>query len=132
MLMKSGHATIVGIIVLAGMVAGIMYGVKTDNAAIPPAAFLAGAFLLLLIKRSVSTVIEDEFTRLVEQKAATMTLNVTSFAFTVIGLILITISGPGNDYYMAVYAIAAMLITISALYAATSIWYSRHLRAGSP
>ena len=126
--MKSSQATTAGIIVLIGMIAGIMYGVRTGNAVIPLAAFLAGAFLLLVIKRSVSTVIEDEFTRLVEQKAATVALNATSLIFTIIGLFLITVSNPQQNYDMAVYAIASMLVTIFVLYVAASIWYSQKLR----
>lgn len=39
-------------------------------------SFLAGAGLLFLLKRSVDSVIDDELTLLVEQKAANLTLKV--------------------------------------------------------
>lgn len=130
--MKPNHATLAGIVIVIGMVAGIMYGVRAGNAAIPLAAFLAGAFLLVMVRRSVSAVIEDEWTRLVGQKAATMTLDVTAFIFTVIGLFLITVSSPGQNYDQAVYAIAAMLVTISVLQVATTAWYTRKLRGNPP
>ena len=114
------------------MNAGIMYGVKAGNAAIPVFAFLAGVGLLLLIQRNVSTVIEDEWTRLVEQKAANLTLYATMFLFTVIGLFLITVSSPEQNYDQAVYAIAAFLVTQSIILVATMLWYSRTLRGTGP
>ena len=74
--MQKNHAIIAGIAVVIGMIAGIVYGVRAGNAVIPVVAFLAGAVLLLLIRRNIGTVIEDEWTLLVEQKAATLHLRV--------------------------------------------------------
>jgi len=130
--MQKNHAIIAGIVVIIAMNAGIMYGVKAGNAAIPVFAFLAGAGLLLLIQRNVSTVIEDEWTLLVEQKATNLTLYATMFLFTVIGLFLITVSSPEQNYDQAVYAIAAFLVTQSVLLVATTLWYSRSLRGSEP
>jgi uncharacterized membrane protein len=130
--MQKNHATLAGIAVVIVMIAGIMYGVKAGNAAVSVFAFLACAGLLFLIKRSIDTVIEDEWTRLVEQKAATLTMNATCFLFTVIGLILITISSPDHNYDQAAFTIAAFLVTLAIVYVATTVWYSHTLRGTGP
>jgi uncharacterized membrane protein len=130
--MQKNHVTIAGIAVVIAMIAGIMYGVWAGNAAVSIFSFLAGAGLLFLLKRSVDAVIEDEWTRLVEQKAANMTLNATAFLFTVIGLLLITVSSPSQNYDQAVYAIAAFLVTQSVVQVATTLWYSHTLRGTMP
>lgn len=126
--MQKNHAYGAGIVVIIAMIAGIMYGVRAGNAAITVFSFLGGAGLLLLLKRNVSTVIEDEWTLLVEQKAAALTLNVTSFFFTVIGLLLITISSPAQNYDQAIYVIAAFLVIQAILQVAITLYYSRKLR----
>jgi len=130
--MQKNHATIAGIAVAVAMIAGIMYGVRAGNAAIPVLSFLAGSGLLFLLKRNVDTVIEDEWTLLVEQKASTMTMNLTSFLFTVIGLFLITISSPEQNYDQAALTIAAILVTLAIVYIATTFWYSHALRGTGP
>lgn len=130
--MQKNPATIIGIAVVIAMLAGIMYGVRAGNPAIPVIAFLAGAALLFLLKRNVTSVIEDEWTRLVEQKAANLTMNVTSFLFTVIALVLITVSSPAQNYYQAVYAIAAVLVTLTAGQVLTTMYFSRTLRGTGP
>lgn len=126
--MQKNHALIAGIVVFIAMIAGIMYGVRAGIAAIPVFSFLAGAGLLFLIKRNVSTVIEDEWTLLVEQKASALTLNVTAFLFTIIGLLLITVSSPEQNYDQAVYAIAAFLVIQAILQVAITFYYSHTLR----
>lgn len=126
--MQKNHALLAGTAVVIAMIAGIMYGVRAGVAAIPVFSFLAGAGLLFFLKRNVSTVIEDEWTVLVEQKAAALTLNATAFLFTVIGLLLITVSSPAQNYDQAVYAIAAFLVIQALLQVATTIYYSRALR----
>lgn len=126
--MRKNHAYGAGIVVIIAMIAGIMYGVRAGNPAITVFSFLGGAGLLLLLKRNVSTVIEDEWTLLVEQKAAALTLNVTSFLFTVIGLLLITVSSPAQNYDQAVYVIAAFLVIQAILKVAITVYYSRKLR----
>lgn len=130
--MEKNPATIAGIAVLIVMTAGIMYGVKAGNPAVPLVVFLACAGLLFLIKRNVTTVIEDEWTRLVEQKAANLALNATAFIFTVIGLFLITISSPSRNYDQAVYTIAAFLVLQTVLQVASTLYYSRTLRGTGP
>lgn len=130
--MQKNHAIIAGIAVVIGMIAGIVYGVRAGNAVIPVVAFLAGAVLLLLIRRNIGTVIEDEWTLLVEQKAATLTMNATSFLFTVIALFLITLSSREQNYDQAVYAIAAVLVTLTIGQVIATIWYSRTLRGTGP
>jgi uncharacterized membrane protein len=130
--MQKNHATLAGIAVVMMMIAGIMYGVKAGNAGVSVFSFLACAGLLFLIKRSVDTVIEDEWTRLVEQKAATLTMNATAFLFTVIGLFLITISSPDHNYDQAALTIAAFLVTLAIVYVATTVWYSHTLRGTGP
>jgi uncharacterized membrane protein len=130
--MQKNHATIAGIAVVVVMIAGIMYGVRAGNAAIPVFSFFAGFGLLFLIKRNVDTVIEDEWTLLVEQKASTTTMNLTSFLFTVIGLFLITISSPEQNYDQAALSIAAVLVILAIVYIATTLWYSHSLRGNGP
>jgi uncharacterized membrane protein len=130
--MQKNHATIAGIAVVIAMIAGIMYGVKAGNAAVSVFSFLAGCGLIFLIKRNVNTVIEDEWTRLVEQKAASLTLNAIAFLFTVIGLLLITVSSPEQNYDQAVFSIAAFLITLTIVQVATTLYYSRTLRGTGP
>jgi uncharacterized membrane protein len=131
-MMQKNHATIAGIAVVIAMIAGIMYGVRAGNAVVPVVAFLAGSGLLFLIKSNINTVIEDEWTQLVEQKAASLTMNLTSFLFTVIGLFLITISSPEQNYDQAAFTIAAFLITLAIMYIATTLWYSHTLRGTGP
>jgi uncharacterized membrane protein len=130
--MQKNHAIIAGIAVVIVMIAGIMFGVKAGYVVVSVFSFLACAGLLFLIKRSVDTVIEDEWTRLVEQKAATLTMNITSFLFTVIGLFLITISSPDNNYDQAALTIAAFLVSLAVMYIATTLWYSHTLRGTGP
>lgn len=130
--MKENHAILAGIVVMIAMIAGIMYGVKAGNAAISVVAFLACASLLFLIKRSVEVVIEDEWTTLVAQKAATLTLNTTALLFTIVALLLISISSPDQNYDQAAYALAAVLVTISIVQVITTFWYSRTLRGTGP
>lgn len=130
--MQKDHATLAAIAVVLAKVAGVMYGVRTGNAAISVLSFLACFGLLFLIKRNISTVIEDEWTLLVEQKAANLAMNLTGFLFTVIGLFLITISSPAQNYDQAVYAIAACLITLSVMYVTATLWYSHTLRGTGP
>jgi uncharacterized membrane protein len=130
--MKKNHATIAGIAIVIAMIAGIMYGVRAGNAAISVISFLACSGLLLLVKRSVDIVIEDEWTLLVEQKAATLTMNLTAFIFTLAGLFLITISSPGQNYDQAAYTIAAFLVTLAVIYVTTTLWYSHQLRGSGP
>jgi uncharacterized membrane protein len=130
--MQKNHAIIAGFAVVIAMIAGIIFGVRAGTAAVSVFSFLAGSGLLFLIKRNVTTVIEDEWTRLVEQKSATLTLNATAFLFTVIGLFLITVSSPEQNYDQAVYAVAAFLVTQSLLQVATTLWYSRTLRGTEP
>lgn len=130
--MQKNHATIAGIAVIVAMIAGIMYGVKTGNAALSVVMFLACSGLLFLIRRNVSTVIEDEWTQLVEQKAANLTMNATSFLFAVIGLFLITISSPEQNYDLAAFTIAAFLVTLAIIYVITTLWYTRVLRGTGP
>lgn len=126
--MKKDHAIIAGIAVVIAMCAGIMYGVRAGNAAVPLIAFLGGVFLLFFLKNRVDSVIEDDWTRLVEGKAATMSLNATAVLFTLIGLVLITISSPEHNYDQAVYAIAAFLVTQAIAQVAFWLYYSRTLR----
>jgi uncharacterized membrane protein len=130
--MQKNHATIAGIAVVIAMIAGIMYGVRAGNAPVSVFMFLAGSGLLFVIKRNVSTVIEDEWTLLVEQKAANLTLNATAFLFTVAGLFLITVSSPAQNYDQTVYAIAAFLVIQSILQVVTTLWYTRALRGTGP
>jgi uncharacterized membrane protein len=126
--MKKDHAIIAGIAVVIAMWAGIAYGTRAGNAAIPPIAFLAGVFLLFCLKNRVDSVIEDDWTRLVEGTAATMSLNATAVLFTLIGLVLITISSPEHNYDQAVYAIAAFLVTQAIAQVAFWLYYTRTLR----
>lgn len=130
--MQKNHAPLAGIGVVIAMIAGIMYGVRAGNAAISVFAFLAGTGILFLVKRSVDAVIEDEWTMLVEQKAANLTMNATCFLFTVIGLFLITISSPAQNYDQAAFTIAAFLVTLAIIYVATTVWYSHTLRGTGP
>jgi uncharacterized membrane protein len=126
--MKKDHAIIAGIAVVIAMCAGTVYGMRTGNAAIPLTAFLAGVFLLFYLKNHVDSVIEDEWTRLVEQKATSMALNTTAVLFTLIGLFLITVSSPDRNYDQAVYAIAAFLIFQAIAEVAFYLYYKRTLR----
>lgn len=130
--MKPNQSTFVGIIVVIGMCGGIMYGVTLGNTVVSLSAFLLGSFLLFMIKRSVDSVIEDEWTKLVEQKASAMTMNITAFVFTLVGLYLITVSSPEQNYDLAVFAIAAFLITLVGLYTAMTFYYTRTLRGNQP
>jgi uncharacterized membrane protein len=130
--MQKNHATITGIVVFVAMTAGIMYGVRAGNPVVSVFSFLAGAVLISLLKRGVDSVIEDEWTRLVEQKTANLTMNVTSILFAIIGLVLITISGPGQNFDQAVFAIAGFLITLAIVHIATTIYYSHILRGNGP
>lgn len=126
--MKSSHATLAGVAVVTGMCAGIVYGVRAGNAALTITAFLLGVFLLFLVRRSVTTVMEDEWTRLVEGKSASLTLSLAMFLFTIVGLFLVTVSSPEHTYDMAVYAIAGFLVTLSVLQVGTTLYYRRVLR----
>lgn len=130
--MKKDHAILAGIAVIIAMIAGIMYGVRTGNAAIPVAAFLIGVLLLLLLETRVDSVIEDEWTRLVQQKATFMTLNTTVILFTLIGLFLVTVSSPDQNYDQAVYAIAAFLVTQAIAQVVFTLYYTRALRGNEP
>ncbi|HPD75382.1 MAG TPA: DUF2178 domain-containing protein [Methanoregulaceae archaeon] len=130
--MQKNTAMIAGIAIVIAMIAGIVYGVRAGNPVIPVIAFLAGAGLLFLMKRNVTGVIEDEWTRLVEQKAANLTMNATSFLFTVIALFLITVSNPDQNYDQAVYAIAAVLVSLTIGQVLTTMYYSRTLRGTGP
>lgn len=126
--MKKKYALLAGIGVVIAMCAGIMYGVREGNTTIPLIAFLAGLFLLFILKNRVDSVIEDEWTRLVEQKSASMALNTTAVLFTLIGLFLATVSSEGRNYDQAVYAIAAFLVTQAIAQVASTLWYTRILR----
>ena len=126
--MKKDHAMLAGIAVAIGMCAGIAYGVRAGNAAVPLITFLVGVFLLLILKKRVDSVIEDEWTRLVEQKAASMANNTTAFLFTLLGLFLVTVSSPSQNYDQAVYAIAAFLVTQAVAQVAFTLYYTRTLR----
>jgi uncharacterized membrane protein len=126
--MKKNHAIIAGIAVVIAMCAGTVYGVRAGNAAVPIIAFLAGVFLLFYLKNHVDSVIEDEWTRLVEQKATSMALNTTAVLFTLIGLFLATVSSEGRNYDQAVYAIAAFLIFQAIAQVAFTLYYTRTLR----
>lgn len=130
--MKSSHAIVAGIVVVSCMCAGIMFGVRTGNSAIAVASFIAGSLLVFTLKRNVDTVIEDEWTRVVGLKAASATLNVTAILFTLVGLFLITISSPENNYDQAVFAIATFLVVLSVIYLAMTGYYSRVLRGNMP
>ncbi|MFA4861254.1 DUF2178 domain-containing protein [Methanoregula sp.] len=130
--MQKNHATIAGIICFIAMIAGVMYGVKSGIAAIAIISMCAAGLLIWYLKRSVSPVIEDEWTNLVGQKAASLTMNATAILFAVIGIILITVSSPENNYDQAGLTIAAFLVTLAILYIATSIWYSHTLRGNGP
>lgn len=130
--MQKNHATLAGIICFIVTMAGVMYGVKIGNAAIAVVSMLVCGVLLWHIKRSVSPVIEDEWTALVEQKAASLTLNATAILFAIIGIVLMTASGPGQDYDQAAFAIAAFLVTLAVVYIATTLWYSHTLRGTGP
>ena len=130
--MQKNHATLAGIICFIVTMAGVMYGVKIGNSAIAVVSMLACGVLLWHIKRSVSPIIEDEWTALVEQKAASLTLNATAILFAVIGIVLMTASGPGQDYDQAAFAIAAFLVTLAVVYIATTLWYSHTLRGTGP
>jgi uncharacterized membrane protein len=130
--MQKNHAILAGIICFIAMMAGVMYGVKNGNAAIAVVSMLACGVLLWHIKRSVSPIIEDEWTALVDQKAASLTLNATAILFAVIGIVLMTASGPGQDYDQAAFAIAAFLVTLAVVYIATTLWYSHTLRGTGP
>ena len=130
--MQKNHAILAGIICFIATMAGVMYGVKNGNAAIAVVSMLACTVLLWHITRSVSPVIEDEWTVLVEQKAAYLTLNATAILFAVIGIVLMTVSGPGQDYDQAAFAIAAFLVTLAVVYIATTLWYSHTLRGTGP
>jgi uncharacterized membrane protein len=114
------------------MVAGIMYGVREGIAIVPVFAFLAGLAILFLLKRSIGTVIEDEWTRLVEGRAALMSLNSVAVLFTLIGLFLATVSGPDRNYDQAVYAIAGFLIIQAVAQVAFTLYYRRTLRGTVP
>jgi uncharacterized membrane protein len=130
--MQKNHATLAGIVCFIVTMAGVMYGVKIGNSAIAVVSMLAGGVLLWHIKRSVSPIIEDEWTALVEQKAASLTLNATAILFAVIGIVLMTASGPGQNYDQAAFAIAAFLVTLAVVYIATTLWYSHTLRGTGP
>lgn len=130
--MQKNHAILIGILCFIAMIAGVMYGVKTGIAAIAIISMLAEGLVIWYLKKSVSPVIEDEWTVLVEQKASTLTLNVTAILFAVIGIILITASGPGQDYDQAAFTIAAFLVTLAIVYIATTVWYSHALRGNGP
>jgi uncharacterized membrane protein len=125
--MKKSHALLAAIAVAIAMCAGIAYGVRAGNAALPLVAFLVGVFLLLILKNRVDPVIGDEWTRLVEQKAAPMTLNTAAVLFAIIGLLLVTVSSPGQNYDQAVYAIAASLVTQTIAQVAFTLCYTRFL-----
>jgi uncharacterized membrane protein len=126
--MKKNHAIIAGIAVVIAMCAGTLYGVRAGNAAVPIITFLAGVFLLYYLKNHVDSIIEDEWTRLVEQKATSMTLNTTAVLFALIGLFLATVSSPGQNYDQTVYAIAAFLVTQAIAQVAFWLYYTRTLR----
>jgi uncharacterized membrane protein len=130
--MQKNHATLAGIVCFIVTMAGVMYGVKIGNSAIAVVSMLAGGVLLWHIKRSGSPIIEDEWTALVEQKAASLTLNATAILFAVIGIVLMTASGPGQNYDQAAFAIAAFLVTLAVVYIATTLWYSHTLRGTGP
>ncbi len=130
--MQKNLATAAGIIVVIAMAAGIVHGVRAGNAAITVFSFLAGLVLLFLLKRGVTAVIEDEWTLLVEQKAAGLSADLTSLIFTITGLILITVSSPVQNYDQAVYAIAAVLVTLAVIRAAAGFWFARSLRGSGP
>ena len=57
--MKYDTTMIAGIIVLIGMIADIICGVWTGNAAIQLAVFLIGAFLITISNLSVTSTISD-------------------------------------------------------------------------
>jgi uncharacterized membrane protein len=126
--MKKDHAMLAGIAVVIVMCAGIVYGVRAGIAAVPLIAFLAGVLLLFYLKNRVDAVIDDEWTRLVEQKSTSMALNTTAFLFALIGLFLATVSIPGQNYDQAMYAIAAFLVTQAIAQVAFWLYYSRTLR----
>jgi len=126
--MKKNHAILAGIAVVIAMCAGTAYGVRAGNAAVPIIAFLAGVFLLFYLKNHVDSIIEDEWTRLVEQKATSMALNTTAVLFTLIGLFLATVSSEGRNYDQAVYAIAAFLIFQVIAQVTFTLYYTRTLR----
>ncbi len=130
--MKKNHAILAGVAVVIAMVAGIMYGVRAGIPTITVFAFVAALAILYLLKRSVETVIEDEWTRVVEGRAAVMSLNSVAILFTLIGLFLATVSGPDQNYDQAVYAIAAFLITQAVAQVAFTLYYQRTLRGTPP
>lgn len=130
--MQKNHAIIAGTICFIAMMAGVMYGVKSGIAAIAVVSMCVAGILIWYLKRSVSPVIEDEWTSLVGQKSASLTLNVTAILFAVIGIVLITASSPGNNYDQAGLTIAAFLVTLSIVYLMTSVYYSHTLRGNGP
>ena len=130
--MQKNHALLAGILCFIAMIAGVMYGVKSGNIAVAVLSLLAEGVVIWHLKKSVSPVIEDEWTTLVAQKASALTLNTTAILFAVIGIILMTISGPGQDYDQAALAIAAFLVTLSIVYLATTVYYSHTLRGNGP
>jgi uncharacterized membrane protein len=130
--MQKNHATIAGIVGFIAMIAGVMYGVKSGIAAIAVVSMCAAGLLIWYLKRSVSPVIEDEWTSLVGQKAASLTLSITAILFAVIGIVLITASSPANNYDQAGLTIATFLVTLAIVYVATSVYYSHTLRGNGP
>ncbi len=130
--MQKNHAIIAGTICFIAMMAGVMYGVTSGIAAIAVISMCVAGVLIWYLKRSVSPVIEDEWTSLVGLKAASLTLNATAILFAVIGIVLITASSPGNNYDQAGLTIAAVLVTLAIVYVATSVYYSHTLRGHGP
>jgi uncharacterized membrane protein len=130
--LQKNHATLIGIVGFIAMIAGVMYGVKSGIAAIAVVSMCAAGILIWYLKRSVSPVIEDEWTSLVGQKAASLTMNITAILFAVIGIILLTASSPGNNYDQVGLTIAAFLVTLAIVYVATSVYYSHTLRGNGP
>ena len=130
--MRKNHAIIAGVAVVIVMIAGIMYGVREGIAMIPVLAFLGGLAVLYLLKRSVETVIEDEWTGLVEGKAAVMSLNSVAVLFALIGMVLATISTPDRNYDQAMYTIATFLVIQAIAQVAFQLYYTRTLRGTVP
>jgi uncharacterized membrane protein len=106
----------------------IAVSVVIGNAIIPIPAVILGMLILIILKRSVKEVVEDERVYTIAEKASRLTLQIVGIAMAVVGATLLAISRGGSSMLAQIgFALAYATGGLLVIYYIAYIYYDRKL-----
>ena len=108
------------LIIVAVIAAGISVSVSTGNWYLPSAVIIAGAALILVLKRNVKGISEDERDRKMAGRASLMAMSIYSVASAIVGTTLVAL-GKGDPLMYtvgstALYSACSLVVLYAVLF----------------